>query len=135
MLLANLPLILAIVFYAPQPHSFKALGEPSFTVTGAELHAECQADYQAGMRKYRGQSVRLTGRVQTRFFPRSLELDDQIGLDGKGGYPWVFCSFDEDQVDTAESLELGQQVTFQCIGSDDWSHGPLLKHCVVVSER
>ena len=56
------------------------------------------------------------GRVQTRYFPRSLELDDEIGLDGKDGYPWVYCAFDEDQVEVAESLEMGQLVTFQCVG-------------------
>jgi hypothetical protein len=137
MLLANLPLILAIVFYAPsqQSRSAKVLREPAFTVTAAELHSEYEANYQAGMRKYLGQYINVTGRVQTRFFPRSLELDDEIGLDGKDGYPWVYCSFDEEQVETAEALELGQTVTFQCVGSDNWSSGPTLKHCVLISAR
>jgi hypothetical protein len=137
MLLANLPLILAIFFYSPSQlsRSAKALREPAFTVTAAELHNEYEANYQAGMRKYLGQYVSLTGRVQTRFFPRSLELDDQIGLDGKDGYPWVYCSFDEDQVETAEALELGHTVTLQCIGADNWSSGPTLKHCVLISAR
>jgi hypothetical protein len=138
MLLANLPLILAIVFYAPSPQpsrSPKALREPAFTVTAADLHSEYVANYQAGMRKYLGQYVNVTGRVQTRFFPRSLELDDQIGLDGKDGYPSVYCSFDEDQVATAEALEAGQMVAFQCIGSDNWSIGPALKHCVLISAQ
>jgi hypothetical protein len=137
MLLANLPLILAIVFYAPsqRSQSAKALREPAFTVTAAELHNEYEANYQAGMRKFLGQYVNVTGRVQTRFFPRSLELDDQIGLDGKDGYPWAYCSFDEDQVETAEALELGQTVKFQCVGSDNWSSGPTLKHCVLISVR
>ncbi|MGH9971822.1 MAG: OB-fold protein [Pyrinomonadaceae bacterium] len=135
MLLANLPLILAIVFYAPSPQSLKALREPSFTLTAAGLHDEYEANYQAGMRKYLGKYVNVTGRVQTRFFPRSLELEDQIGLDGKEGFPWVYCSFDEDQVETAEALEMGQVVTFQCVGSDNWSHGPALKHCVLVTSR
>ena len=134
MLLANLPLILAIFFNAPSSQSSKTLREPSFTVTAAELHVQSEANYQEGMRKYRGQYVNVTGRVQTRFFPRSLELDDEIGLDGKDGYPWVYCAFDEDQVDTAETLELGQVVTFQCVGSDDWSRGPALKHCLVVGK-
>ena len=132
MLLANLPLILAIVFYAPSQQPPKALREPMFTVTAAELHREYEADYQAGMRKYLGQYVNVTGRVQTRFFPRSLELDDQIGLDGKDGFPLVYCSFAEDQVETAEALEIGQLVTFQCVGSDNWSNGPALKRCIVV---
>lgn len=135
MLLANLPLILAIVFYAPSQHQPKALRIPSFNVTAAALHAEYEANYQAGMRKYRQQPVNVTGRVQTRFFPRSLELNDQIGLDGNDGYPWVYCSFDEDQVEMAEALEIGQVVTFQCVGSDDWSRGPALEHCVVISAR
>ncbi|HEV2829266.1 MAG TPA: hypothetical protein VGW76_16840 [Pyrinomonadaceae bacterium] len=135
MLLANLPLILAIVFYTPSPQlwrSPRALREPAFTVTAAELRSEYEANYQAGMRKFLGQYVNVTGRVQTRFFPSSLELDDEIGLDGKDGYPLVYCSFDEDQVETAEALEIGQMVTFQCVGSDNWSHGPALKHCVLI---
>lgn len=40
----------------------------------------------------------------------------QIGLDGKDGYPLVHCSFDEDEVETTEALEIGQIVTFQCVG-------------------
>ena len=133
MLLANLPLIVAIVFYTPQlSRSAKTVREPAFTVTAAELHNEYEANYQAGMRKFLGKYVNVTGRVQTRFLPRSLELDDEIGLDGKDGYPSVYCSFDEDQVETAEALETGQLVTFQCVGSDNWSSGPTLKHCVIV---
>jgi len=137
MLLANLPLILAIVFYTPSTltRSPQALRAPSFAVTAAELHEEYEENYQEGMRKYLGQAVNVTGRVQTRFFPRSLELDDEIGLDGKEGYPWVYCSFAEDQVETAEALELGQLVTFQCIGADNWSSGPKLKNCMLVSTR
>lgn len=135
MLLANLPLILAIVFYSPSPHLDKSLREPAFVVTANELHNEYDANYQIGMKKYRGRYVNVSGQVQTRFFPNSLELDDQIGLDGKGGFPWVYCSFDEDEVEFAEALELGQAVTFQCVGADDWSHGPLLKHCIVIRDR
>jgi hypothetical protein len=137
MLLANLPLIFAIVFYAPSKlsRSPTVFREPAFTVTAADLHAEYEANHQAGMRKFLGQYVNVTGRVQTRFFPSSLELDDEIGLDGKDGYPWVYCSFDEDQVETAEALEIGQTVTFQCVGSDNWSLGPTLKHCILISVR
>jgi hypothetical protein len=137
MLLANLPLILAIVFYTPSPQSRSplALHEPAFTVTAAELHSEYEANYQSGMKKYLRQYVNVTGCVQTRFFPRSLELDDEIGLDGKDGYPWVYCSFDEDKVETAEALEIGQTVTFQCVGADNWTRGPTLKHCVFISTR
>ena len=135
MLLANLPLILTIVFYAPSSQFAKppkSLREPSFTVTAAELHGEYEANHQAAMRKYLGQYVNVTGRVQTRFFPRSLELDDEIGLDGKDGFPGVYCSFDEDQVETAEALEINQMITLQCVGSDRWPHGPAFKHCVLV---
>ena len=133
MLVANLPFILAVVFYAPAHQQPKSLREPLFTVTAAELHEEHKASLEAAMEKYRGQPVNVTGRVQTRFFPRSLELDDEIGLDGKDGYPWVYCAFDEDQVEFAEALEMDQLITLQCIGSDNWSRGPALKHCVLVS--
>src|SRR6266536_97466 len=138
MLLANLPLILAIVFYAPSARlsgALKTLREPVFTLTAAEFHDEYEANYQAGMRKYLGKYVNVTGRVQTRFFPGSLELEDEIGLDGKEGFPWVYCSFDEDEAETAEALEMGQVVTFKCVGSDNWSHGPALKHCVLVTSH
>jgi hypothetical protein len=135
MLLANFPLIFAIVMNAPPSQPAKEWRESSFTVTAAELHDEREENYQEAMRKYRGQYVNVTGRVQTRFFPRSLELDDEIGLDGKDGYPWVYCAFDEDQVEIAESLEMGQRVTLQCVGSDDWSRGAALKHCTLVTAR
>jgi hypothetical protein len=42
---------------------------------------------------------------------------------------------EDDQVETAEALEIGQTVTFQCVGSDNWSSGPTLKHCVLISDR
>jgi len=131
MLLANLPLILSIVFYAPQPQVREALRQAAFSVTAAELQQEYKTNYQLAMRKYQGKYVDITGRVQTRFFPQSLELNDTIGLDGNDGYPWAYCEFDENEVESAEALELGQTVTFQCVGGDNWSSGPLLKHCVV----
>jgi hypothetical protein len=135
MLVANLPFILAVVFYTPAHQQPKSLREPLFIVTAADLHEEYEGGSEAAMKKYRGQPVNVTGRVQTRFFPRSLELDDELGLDGKDGYPWVYCAFDEDQVEIAEALEMGQLVTLQCIGSDSWSRGPVLKHCLLVSAR
>jgi hypothetical protein len=135
MLLANLPLLLAIVFNSSPSQPQRTLREPSFTVTAAELHSEAQTNYQEGMKKYRGQYVNVTGRVQTRFFPRSLELNDEIGLDGKSGFPWVYCIFDEDQVDSAEALAIGQMVTFQCVGSNNWSRGPAFEHCLLVSAK
>jgi hypothetical protein len=69
--------------------------------------------------------------VQTRFFPQDLQLKDTIGLDGTDGYPWVYCEFDEDQVESAEALELGDAVTLQCVGGENWTHGPQFEHCVV----
>lgn len=134
-LLANLPLILAVLFYAPSAAPPKSLREPAFIVTAEQLHREYESDYEAGARKYLGTYVNITGRVQTRFFPRSLELDDQIGLDGKDGYPWARCNFDEDQVEAAEALEINQVVTLQCVGSAHWERGPSLEHCVLVSAQ
>ena len=131
MLLANLPFILSIVSYAPQPQVPGPLRLASFTVTATQLHEEYEANYQSAMRRYQGQYIDITGRVQTRYFPHDLQLNDTIGLDGSNGYPWAFCAFDEEQVESAEALELGQVVTFQCVGGSDWSHGPSLEHCVV----
>jgi tRNA_anti-like len=132
MLVANLPFIYAVASFAPAPQQPKSLREPMFTVTAAELHHEREADTEAAMKKYRNLTINVTGRVQSRFFPRSLELDSEIGLDGKQGYPWVYCLFDEDQVEIAEALEIGQLVTLQCVGSDNWSRGTVLKHCLLV---
>lgn len=132
MFLANLPLILSIVSYKPAPQSPRELHQAAYAITASELHEQYAADHEATMKKYKGQYVDITGRVQTRFFPRSLELNDQIGLDGKDGYPLAYCSFDEDQVESAEALELGQQVTLQCVGATNWTQGPSLEHCVVV---
>lgn len=132
MFLANLPLILSIIFYKPAPQTPKDLHQASYAITASELHEEYAADHQVAMKKYLGQYVDISGRVQTRFFPRSLELNDEIGLDGKDGYPWAYCSFDEDHVESAEALELGQEVTLQCVGANNWTQGPSFEHCVVV---
>jgi len=122
---------MSIVFYKPPPQKLKALNQASYVITATQLHEEYVSDHQAAMKKYLGQYVDITGRVQTRYFPRSLELNDQIGLDGKVGHPLAFCSFDEDQVESAEALELGEVVTLQCVGAANWSQGPALEHCVV----
>jgi len=131
MFLANLPFIFSIVSYAPQPQVPGPLRQASFTVTATQLHEEYKVNYQSAMRRYQGQYIDISGRVQTRLFPRDLQLNDTIGLDGSNGYPWAYCAFDEEQVELAEALELGQVVTFQCVGGSDWSHGPSLEHCVV----
>ena len=132
MFLANLPLILSIVFYKPAPQTPKELHQVAYAISATEIHEEYAADHEASMKKYLGQYVDITGRVQTRFFPRSLELNDQIGLDGKDGYPLAYCSFDEDQVESAEALELGEKVSLQCVGASNWTQGPSFEHCVVV---
>jgi hypothetical protein len=131
MLLANLPLILSIVFYLPQQQAPGPLRQAPFSVTATQLYEEYKTNYQSAMRKYQGQYIDITGRVKTRFFPHDLQLNDTIGLDGNDGYPWAYCAFDEDQVESAEALELGQVVTLQCVGGSDWSRGPSIEHCVV----
>jgi len=132
MLLATLPLILSIVFYKPAPQTPKELHQVAYAITASELHEDYVADRDGALKKYLGQFVDITGRVQTRFFPRSLELNDQIGLDGKDGYPLAYCSFDEDEVESAEALELGEKVTLQCVGASNWTQGPSFEHCLVV---
>lgn len=133
MLAANLPLILGIVFYAPAASPAKALEEPSFTVTAQDMYREYRSDYQAGMRKYLGKYVNVTGTVQVVYVPQSIELDTEVGLDGKDGYPLVHCYFDADQTGTVKTLEKNQIVTLQCVGSDYWGNGPSLKHCAFVN--
>ena len=64
-----------------------------------------------------------------------LDLSLLVGGEPFGRVTLTGSSFDEDQVETAEALEIGQHVTFQCVGSDNWSSGPRLKHCVLISVR
>lgn len=129
-LLANLPLIIGVVFFAPVAPPKPTLREPSFVVTSEELYREHATDYRAGMKKYLGQYVNVTGHVQTRFFPK--DGDPEIGLDGENGYPLVYCEFDEYQTKMAETLDTNQTVTLQCVGSNNWDFRPRLKHCLIV---
>lgn len=129
-LLANLPLIIGVVFFSPVVPPKPTLREPSFVVTSEELYREHATDYRAGMKKYLGQYVNVTGHVQTRFFPK--DGNPEIGLDGADGYPLVYCEFDEYQTKMAETLDTNQTVTLQCVGSNNWDFRPRLKHCLIV---
>lgn len=131
MLAANLPLILGIVFYAPVAAPARALVEPSFTVAAQDLYREYRSDHEAGMRKYLGKRVNVTGTVRVVYVPQSIELDAEVGLDGRDGYPLAHCYFDADQTATIKTLQKNQIVTLQCVGSDFWGNGPSLKHCVL----
>jgi hypothetical protein len=132
-LLANLPLIIRVVFFSPVAPPQPTFREPSFVVTSEELYREYAADYRAGMRKYLGQYVNVTGHVQTRFFPK--EGNPEIGLDGENGYPLVYCEFDEYQTKMAETLDTNQTVTLQCVGSSNWDFRPKFEHCLIVKAQ
>jgi len=131
-LLANVPLILGVVFYPPRPAP-KTPEEPDFNVTAEELHREYWSDYKAGARKYKGKHVNITGRVQTKFSYDRGALE--VGLDGENGYPWAYCDFDEEDAEAVMYFDADQPVEFQCVGSDIWGSGPTFKHCVLVSSH
>lgn len=131
MLLANSPLVLGIVFYAPTAAPIKVLETPAYVVAAQDLHREYLSDEEAGMRKYLGRYVNVTGTVRVIYDPQSIGLDTEVGLDGEDGYPLVHCYFDEDLSGPLLTLEKNRIVTLQCVGSDYWGNGPSLKHCAV----
>ncbi|MGB9180508.1 MAG: hypothetical protein WCB68_14845 [Pyrinomonadaceae bacterium] len=147
MLLANLPLILGVVFFTPDAararqestvaasasQTKKILAIPSFTVTAEDFYNEYKLDSQAGARKYEGKYVNVTGRVAALDLKKFRSLGYGLRLDGGGKLQWVYCRFDDDQLAEMQTLKVNQRVTLQGVGEDFWISGPALKHCLLVS--
>ena len=143
MLVANLPLILGIVFASPPTAdawttnsgpttvSRRVLGRQSFIVSAEDLYKEYKRDFMAGSKKYSGKYVVVTGIV------RAVDTKDGLGqdvrLDGGGVLSWVSCVFDDDQKETMKTLKVNQRVTLQGVGEKFWIGGPHLMHCQLVS--
>jgi len=141
MLLANVPLIVGIVFYSPKakpanivaatpsPTSRVISGKSSFTAE--EFYKEYQSDSLAGSKTYAGKNVTVTGRVQYVDMKQGNSLGSTLRLDGGGRAKWVFCRFDDDQKETMQTLQKSQLVTLRGIGARFWLGGPTLEHCLL----
>jgi len=147
MLLANLPLIVGIVFYSPRakpanifeatpsPTSRAILGKSSFVVTAEDFYKEYQVDSLAGAKTYGGKYVTVTGRVQSLDINQGSSLGSAVRLDGGGRLHWVICRFDDDQKEKIHTLQKNQLVTLLGVGAKFWIGGPTLEHCLLVNAR
>jgi hypothetical protein len=146
MLVANLPLILGVVFAAPPARAWSTdngptfstrtvLGHRSFIMSAEDLYREYKRDANANMKKYSGQYVVVTGIVRA----VDIKGDDSPGsgvrLDGGGVVQWVTCRFDDDQKETMTQLKKDQRVTLQGVGEKFWIGGPHLAHCVLLNAQ
>jgi hypothetical protein len=143
MLVANLPLILGVVFAAPPARAWSTdtgptfstrmvLGHRSSIMSAEDLYREYKRDFNANMKKYSGQYVVVTGIVRAVDIKGENLPDSAVRLDGGGVVQWVTCRFDDDQKETITQLRKDQRVTLQGVGERFWIGGPHLKHCVLV---
>jgi hypothetical protein len=136
MLLANLPLIVGIVFFSPNPaksaNMASVIPSPTFIVTAEALYKEYERDSQAAGKKYSGKYVAVTGNVQRVDLKEGTWLEPDVILDGGGRLKWVFCYFDDDQKAAMKMLKEHQRATLQGVSEKFWIGGPRLKHCVLV---
>jgi hypothetical protein len=145
MLLANLPLILGVVFFSPAiklpaittenppPVTRTIFGHTSVLFTAEDLYREYRLNSVAAAKKYQGKYVVVTGRVQSVDLKEDSLVGSVVRLDGGGKVYWVHCYFDADQKETMKQLKEKQKVTLQGIGERFWIGGPVLRHCVLVS--
>jgi len=146
MLVANLPLILGIVFASPPARAWstntganfpssRVLGHPSVIVTAEDLYREYKRDFQANAKKYSGKYVVVTGIVRAVDIKEGDPPMRDVRLDGGGVVQWVTCRFDDDQKEAMSQLRKDQRVTLQGIGEKFWIGGPRLEHCLLVSAQ
>ena len=146
MLVANLPLILGIVFASPPARAWstntganfptsRVLGHPSIIVTAEDLFREYKRDAQGNSKKYSGKYVVVTGIVRAVDTRDTLPPTANVRLNGGGVVQWVTCSFDDDQKETMTKLRKDQRVTLQGVGKKFWIGGPHLEHCLLVSAQ
>ena len=145
MLLANVPLIVGIVFYSPKAkpaNIFEATpsttsrvisGKSSFTAE--EFYKEYQGDSLAGAKTYGGKSVTVTGRVQSVNMNQPSSLGSVVRLDGGGRAKWVICHYDDDQKEKMQTLQKNQAVTLRGVGARFWIGGPTLEHCLLLNSQ
>ncbi|GAC1446070.1 MAG: hypothetical protein NVSMB56_01660 [Pyrinomonadaceae bacterium] len=144
MFLANLPLVVGIIFFPPaapdtaQPANSsptKIISKGAFIVSAEDFYNEYKLDSQAGAKKYAGKYVTVTGRIRAVDMNEDTSQGLIVRLDGGGRVQWVRCGFDDDQQETLKMLKENQTVTLRGIGENYWIGGPSLKHCVLVRAR
>lgn len=145
MLLANLPLILGIVFASPvhstpantagptPPVIRRVFGKSSFIIGAEDFYKEYELESQAGAKQYSGKYVVVTGSVKAVDTKEGDPLSSRVRLVGGVGFRFVYCRFDDDQKETMKTLKEKQRVTLQGVGEKFWIGGPLLNHCVLVN--
>jgi len=146
MLVANLPLILGIVFASPTANAWSTntgpttvsrmvLGHQSFIVTAEGLYKEYKLDFRTGSKKYAAKYVVVTGLVRAVDTKEGDPRGSDVRLAGGGVVQWVTCAFDDDQKETMKLLKVNQRVTLQGVGEQFWIGGPHLKHCLLVDRQ
>ncbi|MDQ2854725.1 MAG: OB-fold putative lipoprotein [Acidobacteriota bacterium] len=146
MLVANLPLILGVVFASPPARAWSTdngpifstrmvLGHRSFIMSAEDLYREYKRDANAKMKKYSGQFIVVTGIVRAVDIEKENSPGSGVRLDGGGVVQWVTCRFDDDQKGTLMQLRKDQKVTLQGVGERFWIGGPHLNHCFVVNAQ
>jgi hypothetical protein len=147
MLVANLPLILGIVFASPvhstptrsagppPPLMRRVFGESSFIISAEDLYKEYELESQAGAKQYSGKYVVVSGSVKAVDMKEGDPLGSHVRLVGGVGFRFVYCRFDDDQKETMKTLKEKQRVTLQGVGERFWIGGPLLNHCVLVNTQ
>jgi hypothetical protein len=148
MLLANAPLILGVVFFAPdtlkQPrvevNLFSApkqekpeiSNNPAFIIAAEDFCREYKLDEKATAKKYAGKIINITGRV--READPGDKFNPLVELDGGNYLQWVTCHFDAGQKGAVRMLEENQMVTLQCTGAPAswWYVSPTLYHCAII---
>ena len=146
MLLANLPLILGIVFAPPPPRAWstntgptvttsRVLGHQSLIVTAEDLYREYKLDSIANAKKYSGKYLVVTGTVRAVDLNEGGSLGPDVRLDGGGVVQWVTCRFDYDQKEAITKLEKNRKVKLQGVGERVWIGGPKLNHCLLVNSE
>jgi hypothetical protein len=141
-LLANLPLIVGVVFFTPparvvsitDPAMTTISGHRAFVLSAEEFYKEYRIDAQVGAKKYAGKYVAVTGPVRAVDITQGDALVLEVRLEAGGVVQWVHCRFDEDQIQTMKQLKEHQRVTLLGIGEAHWLGGPRLQHCVLLSE-
>lgn len=144
MLVANLPLILGVVFASPPARAWstntgppvlrrRVFGHQSLVITAVDFYQEYKRDSQSSARKYAGQYVVVTGIVRAVDLREGDALGANVRLDGGGVVQWVTCRFDDDQKEIMKTLKQNQQVTLQGVGEKFWIGGPKLTHCLLVN--
>lgn len=148
MLLANLPVVLGVIFFSPAALDTPRVeinlfsspkqqisNNPSFTLTAEDFYNEYKLDPKATPKKYANKYVNVIGRISEIEMNYGRSIGPVVRLDGGGNAQWVTCHFDANQRGTIKMLAENQRVTLQGVGEVYWFGSPTLNHCVIVSAQ